>query len=406
MNIMLIADADSIWTKKYIENILLLDKNHITITSWNNSKFFEFYKSNGITVNILENNGKIFRWIESQDSHSNIAKLLKKIYRRISLYLNLRKSFFEGSTFDVIHIHYIYSNIEKIIYRFLKRYDTNIIMTYWGSDLFRNKLTSRDNAQLLQKAKAITFMSDSLYNHFRNIYGIKYDNKLHIIDFGVSCYDNIEKIQKDKNYRNRCKSLYELPFNKIVIAMGYNGSPAQQHLEMLKAFGMLPKKIQEKCYLVIQYSYRQIKDDYYYRTIQKNLHKLYCEWKIIDYFLNDEQISHLRCATDIFIHAQLTDALSASMLEYLYAGALVLNGKWLDYEILAKNNIFYLNFANFKELTAILKVVLGKNSLTKSYATDQNKKILYNMNSWNAVKKSWLNLYASCREGCFHEIQH
>ena len=276
-------------------------------------------------------------------------------------------------------------------------------MTYWGSDLFRNKLASRDNAQLLQKAKAITFMSDSLYNHFRNIYGTKYDNKLHTIDFGVSCYDNIEKIQKDKNYRNKCKSFYELPFNRIVIAMGYNGSPGQQHLEMLKSFGMLPKQIQEKCCLVIQYSYRKTKDNDYYRTIREKLDELHCEWKIIDHFLNDEEVSRLRCATDIFIHAQLTDALSASMLEYLYAGALVLNGKWLDYEALAKNHIFYLTFTNFEELTTILKTVLGENSPSEVYATDQNKKILYAMNSWNAVKKSWLNLYVTCSEESLYD---
>lgn len=406
MNIMLIADADSIWTKKYIENILLTDKNNITITTWNNSKFFEFYKKHNIAVNVLENKKRIFKWLEKQGSHSNVAKLLKKIYHRISLYLNLRKSFFKDRAFDVIHIHYIYPNIEKIMYRFLKKYNTSIIMTYWGSDLFRNKLTPRDNAQLLQKAKAITFMSDSLYNHFRNIYGRKFDNELHVIDFGVSCYDNIEKIQKDKNARNKCKSFYELPFNKIVIAMGYNGSPGQQHLEMLKSFGMLPKQIQNKCCLVIQYSYRQTNDNDYYRAIRKKLDELHCKWKIIDNFLNDEQISRLRCATDIFIHAQLTDALSASMLEYLYAGALVLNGKWLDYEILAKNNIFYLTFTNFEELTTILKNVLSKDSLSEAYVTDKNKKILYDMNSWNAVKKSWLNLYASCCEGCFHEVQH
>ena len=56
-----------------------------------------------------------------------------------------------------------------------------------------------------------------------------------------------------------------------------------------------------------------------------------CQTVVLTQFLGPEDSAMLRLSADVFILAIRTDAFSASMQEYLYAGACVLKGAWLGY---------------------------------------------------------------------------
>ena len=74
-----------------------------------------------------------------------------------------------------------------------------------------------------------------------------------------------------------------------------------------------------------------------------------CEFEvsILEDYLTPDQMAELFVKSDCMIHAQITDALSASVQEILYAGKLVFNPEWLasvidsvPYELKVNNDIF------------------------------------------------------------------
>ena len=70
--------------------------------------------------------------------------------------------------------------------------------------------------------------------------------------------------------------------------------------------------------------------------------------------------------SDIYIHANITDAFSSSMLEYLLSNNICLIGDWLPYSRLKKNNIFHISLSNCKEITGIIEDSINKLSEQKT----------------------------------------
>ena len=62
----------------------------------------------------------------------------------------------------------------------------------------------------------------------------------------------------------------------------------------------------------------------------------------------------LRLCADVFILAIRTDAFSASMQEYLYAGACVIKGAWLGYPQLEDMGIELASFRDFADVPALV----------------------------------------------------
>lgn len=415
MRIWLIAAADSIWTKKYIENILLPQNMDVTVLSWHNSPFEAFYAENSIPVILMGDSPAAGPTAKPQATPANIfsaaslrrtlwhilKKLtpepMKKTFREVRFYRKLRKATGRLSAPDMVHIHYVPRGTDSLFYRFILFLGSPLILTYWGSDLFRAE-PRQYNKKLIRVASQITFMTTGLQDRFREVYGTEYDGKLRVIDFGVSAYDTIDACS---DAATPTPGLPAHPSGKICIAVGYNAFPAQQHGYILEALARLPRHILRKCHIVLQYSYGRTKDAEYYHSIEQQLATMGCTWTIIDKFLDDAETAILRKNVDIFIHAQTTDALSASMLEYLYAGAIVINGAWLNYDILEKAGIFYFTFENFQELTQLMETIINNR---QEYAArfSKNRKALYALNSWNAVRNDWYALYATPGEKGAH----
>lgn len=406
MHILMIASAESLWTKKYIENILLPSGHTVTILSEKCCVFKDFYDTHGIKVVTLAPLPQLARRMYTSDANTHVSfkrqiyvaakhimpTWLKKYIRTSRMRHTLIKVTKGMQLPDVIHMHYIVPDMEETFSYIWKKFSGKIIMTYWGSDIFR--LTDRQyNQNLLIKADAITFMSKELKIKFQNIYGNKFNSKLHIIDFGVSGYDVLNTINRNNVSRESNRQHFSIPKNKICIMAGYNASPGQQHLQIIEAVGKLPDALRRKIHLLLQYSYNYTESNKYYASIQEVLKHSNFSWSIIDKFMDDYECAQLRSIVDIFIHAQITDALSASMLEYIYAGALVINGSWLHYPELDSRGIFYLKFDTFEELTSLLENVLSTDGWP-SFDPFINRTALHKMNSWNAVKQNWLQIYS------------
>ena len=98
----------------------------------------------------------------------------------------------------------------------------------------------------------------------------------------------------------------------------------------------------------------------------------------------------LRLSADAFVLAIKTDAFSASMQEYLYAGACVLKGAWLGYPQLTDMGISLSEFTDFSEIPALLSQIMDGRL---AGLTDEQRALFPQLYSWDAVRESWLALY-------------
>jgi hypothetical protein len=117
-------------------------------------------------------------------------------------------------------------------------------------------------------------------------------------------------------------------------------------------------------------------------------------FKILDSHLSDKEVAALRIASDIMISVPSSDQMTASMLETLYAGGIVITGEWLPYDLLDENKIAYIRIKRHEELTRkieslILSLVNGENPLE----TTQNKQIIKELFKWEVVLQDWINIY-------------
>ena len=134
--------------------------------------------------------------------------------------------------------------------------------------------------------------------------------------------------------------------------------------------------------------------DAYMSKIREALQKTGCSYTISMKFMDEKEIAELRMSMDIYINGCTTDALSASMLEYLYAGCLVMNPKWIKYEFLKEQKIKYIEYNSFNALSLKLENRLNKKSIGLSKDDkNYNHEIIKRSFLWKNIIKKWDQLY-------------
>ena len=105
------------------------------------------------------------------------------------------------------------------------------------------------------------------------------------------------------------------------------------------------------------------------------LNKSGCSYVILEKFFVDEELSISRLASDVFIHAPISDALSGTMLELLYASNIVITGSWLPYKTFKAAHLSYFEITDFIELSEKLDSVI-ENFETEKELTLKNKSLV------------------------------
>lgn len=378
MKILIIGNANSFWIKEYTEYILSEGCNEIFIASKSviNKDFKDFYNKHNI--NILQTDRGTF-----------LFDRIPKLKTLVNMFRKVKKEAGNGM-FDVIHIHSVPSNFMiTFLNKFIVRFGKKIVCTYWGSDLL-----SKPKEQLikaipcLDKAECISYSSDGMDSYFHGVFGDIYNEKIVRAKFGISIYDIIDEVKNHKS-KDECKEFFNIEKNKISVMIGYNGSIRQNHLNVIDQLAKLDNEILDKLNIVIQLSYGLPCDEYRQNIIDE-ISKINVKHVIIDNFLNREESAVLRIATDIFIHAQESDAFSASIQECVYAGSILLNPSWIMYKEFDDIGIDYIKYNSFDELPMIIKNITdGKIKISNNGKVRE----LYKKYSWNAVKEDWLKLY-------------
>lgn len=292
--------------------------------------------------------------------------------------------------YDIIHIHYIEHRLIKNADFLAKNISGKLIITIWGSDFYRNNEINREKLlPLLQRADNISFENPEMLNEFVGYYKNKFNvdfKRLTVVRFGLAPLEDLEMLKLNKL---ECKTELNIPGENITICIGYNASLGQQHIEILESLGKINKEIRDKLYLILPITYGG-NTEYIEKIIEK-LYSLNFKYRVFTDFLSNYQVAVLRMASDYFINLQITDQLSGSMLEHLYAGNIIITGSWLPYDILTVMGIDLVRIDKVNEVGPAIEKLISEKYHQKEQ-TD-NKNIIYNFSSWGNRIKDWNKLY-------------
>lgn len=316
--------------------------------------------------------------------------LKNKYINKVDSILKLRKVI---KDFDLVHINFLAPS-----YFFYNHFfkHSKLIVSFWGSDLYRYPKTSKKSKflqkKIIKNADIITVVNKKMIPVFHEIFG--FENKpIYETRFGLPIdFDQIDKIKK--NEINDFKKKHNIPDKDYIITLGYSSDPRKNHEYMINEIIELSKK-RSNIFVFIPLTYG---DETHREKIKKlcdNSFKKYdINYKILENYMTNEEIAKFRKANDIMINIQDTDAMSASMQESLYAGNIVINGSWLPYTELLENGAYYETIDKLEKGTLSEKIQYIINNFDELKGkTKVNKKIIYERSSWEINIKSWIEVY-------------
>ena len=377
---MIISDNNSIWTQKCILHSSIINgDNEIYVLCDGETKNDSFYINNGINICRIRKHSALYKIPKFGGALFYIDYLLsvKKICKAIG-------------KIDTVHISYIMKS-KILAIKVLRKYCNRIICTFWGSDIFRVKekdLLSYE--RYLRFVDIIMLTTTEMKERFISVYGDSFCEKMRMLRFGVEALEYIDP-HKDASHS---KDEYGIPSGKTVVTIGYNGNPNQNHLSVLNSLAMLSNEIKNRIYILLPITYGLSPD--YKATLINKLKETGFEYKIFDTFLDGKELGKLRECTDIFIHAQKTDAFSASFQEYLYARKIVFNPIWIPYFDLKDNGVFYYEYSDFDELRNLIeKLIIDGVDKEFTEKINCNTDIIWRLSSWSSVSDKWRKLFDS-----------
>lgn len=288
---------------------------------------------------------------------------------------------------DIYHMHFVdwsfafYSGI-------LEKKCKSFVCSVWGSDFYKSsRLQRKLQERLYRVAKVITFANEVTKDQFNKYYKERYKEKLRLCRFGLAPLDELRKLTLSKEDCKKKLGIYE---NAIVVVVGYNNSPAQQHLEVIDSLMEYSNLLPSNILLLFPMAYGGSVD--YKDFVKQKLYSSGLKYKIIDNFMSSEDVALLRKSADIMIQVQKTDQFSGSMQEHIFARNVVITGSWLPYGILEEKGVFLLKISTVEEVGEKLLNVF-KNLDAFREKCNGNPEIIWELSSWDKNIHSWIEIY-------------
>lgn len=376
--LLMIADADGFWTMRLLKYLLLPQGYEVVLFPiWGDGgKYTDFYRENGVTV--------------YHDPHTlPIIRHIPRLRMWARVWLNARDLVKLGP-FDIVHNHYLSQRDLALGQRVARRFRAHWVASFWGSDLMRSPQKElRRMKPYLQECQAISVHNQKNVDMIQHLYGDAIMQKTHLLYFGQMGYADIDDARK-KHTLAQCRARFGIAEDRFVVCVGYSASSAQQQREVVETLCALPPERLQKMTLVLQQTYGE-NDPAYVAETREMAGRLPCQTVSLTRFMGAEESAMLRLSADVFVLAIKTDAFSASMQEYLYAGACVIKGSWLSYPQLDDMQVPALaEFSDFAELPGLLTQAMDGQIAGLS---EEHRAKFPQLYSWEAVRKDWMALY-------------
>jgi hypothetical protein len=371
MRILYIADLNSILVRRLLKELAVADPG-------NDYLLLDIFRGMLVTPSELQK--------------LPILKMVGKLWRRRMLILAgalrsvIRLIFMPQA--DIIHIHYLNPLYRPFLGLFRLK-SAQIITTLFGSDFY---LHTRHHHQSIRPffshSSLITFSTLQMSLDFSARYP-EYAGKIRICPFGLGMLDEIDELAGHKEI---ARAEFALPDNRIILCCGHSANRRELHSQIISQLNLLSKEVKEQIFAVFPMTYNVVPE--LLSEVTNTMEQTGIPYLVLTDHLADGQIASLRVATDIMINVPSSDQLNASMLETLYAGGIVITGKWLPYELLDANNIACYRIADHNELAPVLEALVTSIENGKiPYQSGQNHRIIGNLFNWGSTVKGWMHLY-------------
>lgn len=351
--------------------------------------FTTFYST--YTKQLIENMSKRYQDIEFDILTSDRkttdkidAEGLKHIYYFATM-VDLKTILEQLPIYDAMQLLWI-ENEWVYFYRLIREKTKILNLNVGGSDFYRATSEEREyKRRLIECADRITAETEGTLREFGDYYGPDVQSKIGLLPFGIEVLNYIEKCEE--NDRERIKEKYELEQNRIVVTCGYNAGAAHQHEKMIEALTKVNDNIKKQIICVFPMTYPSGQETYI-KTIESKLVSSGLSYKILTDFMDFSEMAEYAQISDIMIHVQVTDQLSSTMLEEMYAGSVVIAGSWLPYESLRNKGIFFLSVDAVSELSRVMEDAVA-NLYTYKEKCSPNRAAVWKHSSWDELAPKW-----------------
>lgn len=332
---------------------------------------YELYaiNTNPLYINNEGEQGLFEKHLEVPRYNSHLKDFISKIFSPIKIMSSFKEKI------DVVQFHLVslYTLPLAIIARIKKM---KVSCFVWGSEFLRaNKLMKLYFNMVFKISHSVVCDSTALCEKLQATYP-QIADRISFVQFGSAVIDNLLEASRIE----KCSK------GKTVVMCGYNGSRDQKQIEIIEAL----EPLRNQLYLIFPMTYAC--GDEYRKEVREKAEKDGFEFDLLDHFIEGEEWEEKLIDTDIFIHMQSTDSFSSSVAEHLLLGNIVVNGEWLEYEDLDKENVFYLK-SNFNTLCEIVDdCIKNKNKYNDLCVVNKDK--IVKMKSLNyCVNHYWKNYF-------------
>lgn len=240
--------------------------------------------------------------------------------------------------FDIVDIHFANPFVKHAMPVF-KKMTKNIVITPWGSDVLRveDERDIRDLRNIYAQARYITVLPDSQLGKCA-IEKFKVNpNKMVELGWGGEFFDYIQDNSINVTVEE-AKARFGLT-DRYVITCGYNTQKSQRHEVIIDAINEVKNQLPDNLTILIPRTYAVYKGkteekDRYVDSLKEKCKLYNLNLIVVEEHLDLADLLKLRMATDIFVHIQITDAGSRSVMEYVACNKKVVHGSWVKYAYL------------------------------------------------------------------------
>lgn len=311
---------------------------------------------------------------------------LQDIAKTIREYVSQCK--LEGIKYDDCQIHALNPIYVKVA-DCLKSIAERLIISPWGSDILQ--ATPRSILKLRKLAAKSDVITSPKGSRFENdiiaILQVPVE-KLYDLSFGVMTIDEILKRETITNEQAKRSLGIE---NRYAIVIGYNGNPGHNHLKVIKCLAMVKEQLPTNYIVLVPLTYGC--SAAYKAQIESALNSYGVSYKLLLQYMSDEEVVNLRKATDLFIHAQQTDANCGTIAEYLLCRKKIINPTWIAYPHYEIFGSPFYSFSDFEELpqTIVMAIRDVANKVSPRLADD------IALMGWKHQAEKWVNLYRNSK---------
>ena len=294
---------------------------------------------------------------------------------------------------DIIHLH-VPRHRYALFLKYLKK-DYQIIITYWGSDIFRinSWLDHQIQSSILKVACSITIPTPEMEFAVLTRYGFNFAEKMRRARFihDKKYYEMANEMNNKEEWKENFRRFLRVDSEKTIILFGHNAHKENNHIKFLNVLRSLPEENASKFHIIFPLTYGN-NDPTYIPKLREISKEIPIPIDFITEFMELEDLVKLKLISDVYIHCPTTDGLSAFLTEFFYTNNLAIVGAWLPYNTFRNFGIYYSTFENFNELQTILLDL--DNQLHNSLAARKKNRAIVDRNfDENRIVNEWVEVF-------------